>query len=351
MRYIIIGAGAIGGAIGGRLFESGHEVVLVARGAHYTALRENGLRLATPEGVRTLPVPVADRPESVDLGVEDVLVLAVKSQDSAAALDAWADRPVAGAVAGKVTGKVTGAVTGTSRAADLLPLVCAQNGVDNERLTLRRFARVQAMCVWMPATHTEPGVVQAQGSPVSGVLHLGRYPSGIDEDTGRIAADLEKSTFAALVRPDVMRWKYAKLLSNLRNSIEALCGPAEGSQEAAWTELSRLTVAEGKAALAAAGIDIASEAELAESHARLRVVPVAGAERGGGSSWQSLVRGVGSIESDYLNGEIVLLGRLHGVPTPINALLQRRANQFARERREPGSLAAADLLREIEPAK
>jgi 2-dehydropantoate 2-reductase len=343
MRYIIIGAGAIGGAIGGRLFEGGHEVVLVARGAHYTALRENGLRLATPEGVRTLPVPVVDRPESVDLGVEDVLVLAVKSQDSAAALDAWADRPVAGAVAG--------AVAGTGRAADLLPLVCAQNGVDNERLALRRFARVQAMCVWMPATHTEPGVVQAQGSPVSGVLHLGRYPSGIDEDTGRIAAALEKSSFAAPVRPDVMRWKYAKLLSNLKNSIEALCGPAEGWQEAAWTELNRLTVAEGEAALAAAGIDVANEAELAEGHAQLRVLPVAGAERGGGSSWQSLVRGVGSIESDYLNGEIVLLGRLHGVPTPANALLQRLADQFARERREPGSLAAADLLREIESAK
>ena len=39
MRYIIIGAGAVGGTIGGRLFDSGHEVVLVARGAHLEALR------------------------------------------------------------------------------------------------------------------------------------------------------------------------------------------------------------------------------------------------------------------------------------------------------------------------
>ena len=57
MRYIIIGAGAVGGAIGGRLFESGHEVVLVARGAHLEALREGGLRLRTPEGSLTLPGP------------------------------------------------------------------------------------------------------------------------------------------------------------------------------------------------------------------------------------------------------------------------------------------------------
>jgi 2-dehydropantoate 2-reductase len=48
MRYIVIGAGAVGGTIGGRLFESGHDVVLVARGPHLDALRAHGLRLATP---------------------------------------------------------------------------------------------------------------------------------------------------------------------------------------------------------------------------------------------------------------------------------------------------------------
>ena len=71
--------------------------------------------------------------------------------------------------------------------------------------------------------------------------------------------------------------------------------------------------------------------------------PAAGARRGGGSSWQSLTRGTGSIEADYLNGEIVLLGREHGVPTPVNELLQRLANQFARERRAPGSITAGEL--------
>ena len=57
-----------------------------------------------------------------------------------------------------------------------------------------------------------------------------------------------------------------------------------------------------------------------------------GLEHTGGSSWQSLVRGTGSIEADHLNGEIVLLGRLHGVPTPVNAVLQRRARQAAATR-------------------
>lgn len=66
--------------------------------------------------------------------------------------------------------------------------------------------------------------------------------------------------------------------------------------------------------------------------------------RGGGSSWPSLERATGSIETDYLTGEIVLRGRLHGVATPANALLQRLANHMARERRPPGAWSEGDVL-------
>ncbi|MEV7023017.1 2-dehydropantoate 2-reductase N-terminal domain-containing protein, partial [Kitasatospora sp. NPDC093558] len=96
MRYIIIGAGAVGGTIGARLHESGRDVVLVARGAHLAALREHGLTFGAPDGTRTLPVPAVSGPEELELRPDDVLVLAVKTQDTAAALAAWAPRPVAG---------------------------------------------------------------------------------------------------------------------------------------------------------------------------------------------------------------------------------------------------------------
>ncbi|MGX1880493.1 ketopantoate reductase family protein [Streptomyces sp. NPDC055287] len=328
MRYIIIGAGAVGGTIGGRLAEGGHDVVLVARGAHYEALRTGGLRLTTPEGTRTHQLPVLQGPDELGgpLRADDVLMLAVKTQDSTAALDAWSAHPVAGG--------------GT--AGELLPLVCAQNGVESERLALRRFRHVYAMCVWLPATHTEPGVVSAAGTPVSGMLHVGRYPSGDADDTARgIAADLEKSRFLAPVVPDVMRWKYAKLLSNLANAIEAVSGVIAGDEAKA---LFKRALAEGRAALTAAGIEAASPAEQAAARdGRITLAPLCGSERGGGSSWQSLSRGTGTIEADYLNGEIVLLGRLHGVPTPVNEALQRIANAFARERRAAGSLPVTEL--------
>ncbi|WP_426568309.1 ketopantoate reductase family protein [Streptomyces canus] len=328
MRYIIIGAGAVGGTVGGRLAQAGLEVVLVARGAHHAALREDGLRLRVPEGELTFRLPVADGPEALGtLRADDVLVLAVKTQDSEAALQAWGPAPVEGG--------------GT--AAERLPLVCAQNGVESQRLALRRFRHVYGVCVWLPATHVEPGVVSAAGSPLTGVLHLGRHPHGTDDTVRRVAADLEKAHFEAPVVPDVARWQYAKLLSNLGNALEAVSGPVDGEEAAA---LYRRVRAEGEAVLRAAGIAYAGAEEQAAARGdKVTLVPLEGVRRGGGSSWQSLSRGAGSIEADHLNGEIVLLGRLHGVPTPLNELLQRLANAFARERRAPGSLPVRELVR------
>ena len=82
MRYIVIGAGAIGGTIGGRLAASGHEVVLVARGAHLDALKARGLRLATPDGTSTLDIPAVAGPGELSLREDDVLLLATKTHDA-----------------------------------------------------------------------------------------------------------------------------------------------------------------------------------------------------------------------------------------------------------------------------
>ena len=326
MRYIIIGAGAVGGAIGGRLFQSGYEVVLVARGPHLDALRAHGLRLVTPDGRATLPVPAVGSPSELGLRDGDVLVLAVKTQDAAAALADWAWQ----------------AVRGGTMAADSLPVVCAQNGVASERIALRRFRHVYGMCVWLPATHLEPGTVEAQGGPLSGMLHIGRYPSGSDATAVGIGADLARSRLLAPVVTDVMRWKYGKLLANLANAIEAVCGYRARDDAAG---LSRRATAEGTAVLDAAGIGYASQEESAELRGdRVRIQPINGSPRGGSSSWQSLTRGTGSIEADYLNGEIVLLGREHGVPAPVNEMLQRLANQAARDRTAPGSMTPSEVM-------
>jgi 2-dehydropantoate 2-reductase len=328
MRYIIIGAGAVGGTIGGCLFQGGHDVVLVARGPHLDALRAHGLRLATPAGTYQLGIRAVGGPAEVGLREGDVLILAVKGQHTAALLAEWAWQP---AGAGTV-------------AAETVPIVCAQNGVANEGFALRLFRQVYGMCVWLPATHLEPGMVESQGTPLAGMLPVGRYPSGAGPVIERIGADLASSRFLAPVSDDVMRWKYGKLLSNLGNSIEALCG-REALHGDDGRELRHRTRAEALAVFAAVGIGYASEDEImAARGGQVRAGEVNGSARAGGSSWQSLSRGTGTIEADFLNGEIVLLGREHGVPAPLNATLQRLANQAAREREAPGSITPAEIL-------
>jgi 2-dehydropantoate 2-reductase len=219
------------------------------------------------------------------------------------------------------------------------PVVCMQNGVENERRTLRHFQHTYGMCVMCPATQLRPGVVQLHSAPVSGMLDLGRYPTGIDEAGQAIADAIATTTFQSVARDDIMRWKYRKLVMNLPNAVEALSGP-----EGRFSPLARESQREGTEALAAAGIDVATSEEDRERRADyLQLAPTSSGEWRGGSSWQSLARGAGSIEAEFLNGEIVLLGGLHGVPTPVNALLQRLAVRAAAEGAPPGSWRIEDL--------
>jgi 2-dehydropantoate 2-reductase len=317
MRFAIVGAGAVGGVIGGRLFESGHDVVLVARGRHLEAIRKDGLTLASPTGSVVLPVPAVGHPAEAGFGPGDVAIIATKSQDTAAALDGIASSGSTG-----------------------FAIACAQNGVRNEEAALRRFPDVYGICVMAPTAHTDAGVVEAYSAPVSGMLDIGRYPSGTDETCEAIAEALANSTFESIPRPGIMRWKYRKLLMNLYNALEALLGPG------GWPEqITQAIKDEGEKVLAAAGIDAATEQEDQERRGDLlSLARVRDRRRGGGSSWQSLARGLGSIETDYLNGEIVLLGRLYGIPTPANSLVQGLADQAARQKASPGSISAEDLL-------
>jgi len=322
-RYVVFGAGAVGGVIGAFLHWAGFEVVAIARGAHLAAMRQHGLSLRTPEGAITLPLPALASPREIRWRDDDVVLLAMKSQDTEAALDELA------------------AVAPPS-----LVVVCAQNGVANERAALRRFESVVGMCVICPATHLAPGVVEAESSPCPGILDVGGYQDGIDATVAEVAAALTTATFDSRALADVMRWKYAKLLVNLGNAVEAICGPQSGTGE-----LAQRVRREGEAVLSAAGIALAApEEDAARRGDLLSLRPVDGRVRGGGSSWQSLTRGAGSIEADYLNGEIVLLGRLHRVPTPANAAVQRIANRMARERVAPGAMGEGEVLAAISRA-
>lgn len=317
MRFVVYGAGAIGGVIGAGLFEHGHDVVLVARGAHYEAIRDRGLTVETPDGSTTVAVAVVDHPTRVQFAAGDAVILAMKSQDTPDALTALA-----------------------AVAPDSTPVFCAQNGVANEPLAVRFFAHVYGVCVMCPASHLVPGVVQAYSTPTPGLLHLGRFPAGVDDVADQTAAALRDAAFMSEARPDIMRWKYTKLLMNLGNAAEAAFAPSDARNVAVQRARD-----EGAAVLCAAGIDFATNEEDAALRGdTLRIRPIGSQRRGGGSSWQSLERRTGRIETDYLNGEIVALARLHGVAAPVNAALTRVATEMAREHAAPASRDAETVL-------
>jgi 2-dehydropantoate 2-reductase len=316
-RFVVYGAGAVGGVIGARLFEHGHEVLLIARGEHRERIASAGLRLEAPDGVLVQRIPVFEGPEQIVWQPDDVVLVTVKGNDTLAALERL------------------GAAAGPDVA-----IACVQNGVENERVALRRFAEVYSVVVQLPSTHLEPGVVIAHGAPLSGSLDIGRYPDGPPGRAVEIAAALERSGFASRALSDVSRWKYAKFLRNVHNAVEALFGPGETAPE-----VSRRAAAEARAALAAAGMEHVGDEEYQERFDRLiSNLPVAGRPRGGGSTWQSLARRAGTVEVDMLNGEVVLLGRLHGVPTPVNELLRRLTVADAVTGTPPGAHAQSAFL-------
>ena len=321
-RYVFYGAGGIGCAIGARLFAAGREVVLIARGPHLEAIRERGLTVKSPVETLQLRIPAVASPGEVDFREDDVVFLTMKTQDCAGALD---ELRLAGGAG--------------------LPVVCTQNGIENERMALRRFERVYAVEVLVATSFVEPGLVLNYDANGGGTLVLGRYPEGADDLVRSIAADLTASGFRGEVEEQVMRWKYHKLIRNLGAAFPAVFGP--GADTAA---LRAHLEAETEAVFAAAGIDYASREESAAAGRApgFEWGEIPGHDAFTSSVWQGIQRGNRSVETDYVNGEIVLLGALHGVPAPWNRALQQAANHCVRNGIPPGSIGVDEFVADIE---
>jgi 2-dehydropantoate 2-reductase len=320
MRFVVFGVGAIGGTIAGKLARSGAPVMGIARGAQLAALHMRGLTIETPEGDEHTRFGIYGSPREMAFEREDVILLCMKTQDTMAALE-----------------QLRGAGVTDQ------PIVCVQNGVENERLALRLFPNVYGICVMLPASYLEPGVVRAYSVPKPGILDIGRYPNGTDKTCEKVAAALERAGFSAMPDPAIMKQKYGKLLMNVGNALQAALGaPARrGRYYEALRE-------EAEAVFKAAGIDWSNtDFDSARRGDMMRIAPVKNQTHPGGSSWQSLMRGTGSIETDYLNGEIVLLGRLHGVSTPVNAYFMNLVQEMARTKASAGSVTLGRVEREL----
>jgi 2-dehydropantoate 2-reductase len=316
VKYVVYGAGAVGGVIGGLLHQAERPVTFVARGAHLAAIREAGLRVDTGAGVVRVVAPATDSAAGVEWREDTSVILAVKSHQAPEALaDLRRHAPRDTAV------------------------VCATNGIATEAAALRLFTRVHALCVMLPSAHLEPGAVVAKCHPTPGILDIGRIPAGTDAVTSAVASDLRGAGFVSQERADILAWKRRKLLVNAVGDVGALFGRDDEGRR-----LADLVRAEGEAVLAAAGVDVVPQAT--DDERRGDVLKLRGdiASFSGNSLQQSLSRGLDS-EIDYRAGEIVLLGRLHGVRTPANeAIVGAVLGLTAAAHGDPGRLDAGQVL-------
>lgn len=321
-RYIIIGAGAVGASLAAQFENVGISYALVGRGAQIGHIRDRGLTYQRPDGTATVHLNAFDTADPPELTPDDILVLAVKAQDVEEATAFWASRAVSG---------------GGGTAGFRLPIVTLQNGLSAELVASRRFARVYAASILTPARYTETGTVVAGGSPQVGVVTLGIFPSGLDDAAKAILDDFTRANYLAEARSDITRWKAAKLVYNVKNVLEIF----EGSPDEV-AQIGELLSQEATRALTAAGYEIAQASEREISLAGWGAAPDSGIRPGQQSTWQSFARGVPN-EVDYLNGEIVLLGRIHSVEVPWNRAVQEAAARLTLAGGRPGTLKLADV--------
>jgi 2-dehydropantoate 2-reductase len=317
MRFIIYGAGAIGGVVGGHLAMAGTNVVLIGRSGHVNAIREQGLRFITPSGLHVLKVAAVTAPGEIDFRQNDVVLFTMKSQNTEEAL--------------RDLGSVVSDV----------PIFCLQNGVRNEETAANYFPRVYGSYVRVGGEYLRDGEVICRRDP-PGWLIMGRYPAGQDGLVDAVAAALRRAGFHVLATPDVMPYKWGKLMLNLGNAIGAITNARDG-------DIGRIGAAvrqEAQELLSQAGIRWVSEEQLAiswpESTERPRSVLKT---EGQSSTWQSLARRQGTVEADFLNGEIVRVAKRLGKQAPLNEALSGIVREMAAQRELPGKYTPGELLK------
>lgn len=312
MRVCIVGAGAIGGLLGTRLAIAGQQVSVLARGDNLTAIRSNGLTLVEPDGVVRVSPPVHASDDLAELGVQDLVFLALKAHQI-------------GAIAEQLSLLFDDGTV-------VIPL---QNGVpwwffqkfpgtfEGHRLhaldpdgTLERFIpadRIVGSIAYPAAERDAPGVIR--------LVEGDRFPVGeLDGErsprVNEIAEALTAAGFKSRVLTDIRSHLWVKAWGNLAfNPISALTGGT-------LAEICRFAPTRALAAQMMA--EAATVAERLGLHLRLSIDQrIDGAEKVGEHKTSMLqdVEAGRALEIDPLIGSFVELGKLTETAMPATELV------------------------------
>lgn len=328
MKICVIGAGAIGGLLGARLAQAGHEVSLVARGAHLAAMRSGGLRLRSKRESLALRVNASD--SVAGLGPQDAVFIALKAYSIADMLPRLsplmdAQTVVIPAINGipwwyfyKEGGRFDGEA-----------VACIDPG--GGMLRSLDCGRILGCVVHAAAEVVEPGVIEHTAGRR---FILGEPDGSLSERAGRMAAALEEAGLEAPLSQRIRDDVWTKLIGNLAfNPICALTAARmdQAMNDPAIVELTRTVMSEGmrvgEACGARFGISIEERLHMAQRIGNAKV-----------SMLQDLERGR-PIESEAIVGAVCELGRRVGVPTPTTDLICTLIRQRGMSAVQPGAVA------------
>ena len=306
MRILIMGSGGVGGFIGSRLLETGHDVTFVARGPHLEAIRDHGLCMLSDDGSRrVLKVNAVERPADA-ASKPELIIFAVKAYDTLSAAELL--RPAIGPTTAVLT---------------------LQNGIDSVP-TLSSILGDQHViggATWLTAHILEPGVIEYQDAEVRAAI--GEPTGGISNRVQTIAQALCAAGIETEVSDDInyVLWNKLVLLSVL-GAISAACqlplGPILATQ--GMLDLFRTMFDEAVAVARSQGIAL-PDSTSEDLIALLQTLPPDNT-----TSLQVDFAHQRRVELDYLTGAVIRHAQASGVPTPtlqtLYLTLKARAQAF-----------------------
>ncbi|WP_437884367.1 ketopantoate reductase family protein [Pseudomonas sp. LRF_L74] len=295
MNICILGAGALGCAIGATLSEAGHETWLLNRSAaHVEAMNRQGLEVHDERGQRQVAVKASTR--ATEIGEVDLVVVLVKSFHTAEAI----------ASAKALIGPQT-------------LVLSLQNGLGHEDILADAVGRERVLAgkTYVGGVLLGPGRIRAG---VTGKhTYIGELDGQLSERVQAIAEVFNGAGLATTVSANIMGTMWDKLLVNVATG--ALTGITRLTYGQLYSEpllksTSLAAVAEAIAVARAAGIELSLNDPESAWNLAAEGLPAAFKT----SMLQSLEKG-SVTEIDFINGSVVRWGQRHGVATPVNATL------------------------------
>jgi 2-dehydropantoate 2-reductase len=221
MRIAIVGAGSIGAVLGAKLAASGHDVVLVARGAHLAAIREGGLRLVDHVGDKSGTYRLPASADCSDFGVRDIVIITLKAHAVGAMLPQLA--PLVGprtTVVPAINGLPWWYFSGVGGALDGLTLRSLDPG--ETMFAALDPAHIIGCVVHIAAEVRAPGEVHHSSGRR---LILGELDNSLSARLEAACAALDGAGFDAARSTDIRLDVWTKLIGNLSfNPVAALTG-------------------------------------------------------------------------------------------------------------------------------